>query len=205
MLDRVFDLLDSRHLSRLGNLRTLIAVGVAGALVFIGLVLAAVQLLTKAGWVPLLFLGVGLAVAFAAAFASAISWWQERKRRRDVGPAEIELGDRLTTAADQIEGLFHAREVEEPRRVQPPGVVLPLQFEGQDEHYDALATYRKKTMALYYERHRAEALAAFDACSRLTAGRERERSIIQKPLGTAALALVPGILRDMANRVTGAY
>jgi hypothetical protein len=69
VLDRAFALLDNRHLSRLGNLRTLITVGTAGALMLIGLILAAVKLFTKVGWVPLLFLGAGLAVAFVVAIS----------------------------------------------------------------------------------------------------------------------------------------
>jgi hypothetical protein len=63
MLDRLHALLDHPFLSRLGNLRTLVSVIGAVALVLIGLILAAIKLLTDAGWVPLLFVGIGLVVA----------------------------------------------------------------------------------------------------------------------------------------------
>jgi hypothetical protein len=201
MLDRLYATLDSRFLSRVSNLRTLATIALAAGLVVIGIVLAAVSVLTRAGWVPLLFVGAGL-LLFALLGQSRVRAARQR-RARALDPAVVEVADRLQAVADQTEALVHAREVEEPRRVQPLGGTLPLQFEGEDEYYDALAKYRKKTMALYYERHRADAVNAFDACAGYTRGRERERSIIYKPNGTAALALVPGILRDMGWKLIG--
>ena len=64
MLNRAFALLDSRFLSRIGNLRTLVSVAGVIALVLIAAVLAAIRLFTDAGWVPLLFVGFALVVAF---------------------------------------------------------------------------------------------------------------------------------------------
>jgi hypothetical protein len=202
MLDRLHALLDHRFLSRLGNLRTLISVGGVVVLTLIALALALVELFVRVGWVPLLFLGL----AFLLALILGLGRLRTRRERRAAADPVLVAGlaDRLQSVADRVEGLLHAREVEEPRRFQPPGVTLPLQFEGEDEHYKALAEYRKKTMALYYEQHRADAVNAFNACAVLgyTRGRERESSIIYKPNGTAALALVPGILRDMGWKLT---
>jgi hypothetical protein len=201
MLDRLYATLDNRLLSRIGNATVLISVGGFVGSVLVALVVALVYLLTHVGWVPLLFLGLALLLALL----NVLTRFRERKEQREHAhdPIVIAVAERLQTVADQIEALYHARDVEEPRRFQPPGVTLPLQFEGEDEHYETLAEYRKKTMALYYERHRADAVNAFDACAEYTRGRERERSIIYKPNGTAAMALVPGILRDMGWKLIG--
>ena len=48
-------LLDHRFLTRLGNLRTLVSLAGAAALVLIGVTLAVIKLFTGAGWIPLLF------------------------------------------------------------------------------------------------------------------------------------------------------
>jgi ABC-type multidrug transport system fused ATPase/permease subunit len=193
--DRVFAVLDSRFLSRVGSLGTLVSIGGIVGAVLVAIVVALVYPFARAGWVPLLFLGLALLLAVLL----VLTRLRARKERRSVGSSAAEVAARLQVVAGEIEDFYHEREVEEPRRAQSPGVSLPLQFEREDGHYEALATYRKKTMALYYREHRRAAVAAFDACSAFgyTAGREQERSIIYKPLGTAALALVPGILRDM--------
>jgi hypothetical protein len=62
--DRMEKLLDHRFLTRLGNLRTLVSLAGAVALVLIAVILAAIKLFTGAGWVPLLFVGLALVVAF---------------------------------------------------------------------------------------------------------------------------------------------
>jgi hypothetical protein len=62
---RALAVLDHPFLARIGNLNTLVAVLAAMALMAVGLVVAVVSLLTEVGWVPLLFVGAGLAlVAF---------------------------------------------------------------------------------------------------------------------------------------------
>jgi hypothetical protein len=210
VLDRLYALLDNQFLSRLGNLRTLVSVAGVVGVVLIALVLALVHVFAHASWVPLLFLGL----AFLLALILGLGRLRTRRERRAAADPVLVAGlaDRLQSVADRVEGFVHAREVEEPRRPQPSGLgrgLLSLESEmaaAETEHYEALVAYRKKTMALYYEQHRADAVNAFNACAVLgyTRGRERESSIIYKPNGTAALALVPGILRDMAWKLTGA-
>jgi hypothetical protein len=209
MLDRLYATLDSRFLSRVSNLRTLATIALAAGLVVIGIVLAAVSVLTRAGWVPLLFVGAGL-LLFVLLGQSRVRAARQR-RARALDPAIVAVAERLQASADQIEALFHARQVEEPRRPQPWGLgrgLLSLESEmaaAETEHYEALETYRRRTMALYYERHRAGALNAWDAGYPLgyAQGRERDRGIVQEPAGTAALRLVPGILRDMGWKLIG--
>jgi hypothetical protein len=198
--DRLRALLDHPFLSRVGNLRTLATIAIAVGLVVIGLVLAAIQLLTRAGWVPLLFVGVGL-LLFVLLGMSRV-WAVRQRRPRALDPAVVAVVERLRAVADQIEALYDARRVEEPRESED----LAVRIADPGGHARALADYRKKTMALYYERHRNEALSAWDDCYPLgyTQGRERERGIIQEPAGTAALRLVPGVLRDMGWKLTGA-
>jgi hypothetical protein len=197
MFDRLFAILDSRLLSRIGNLETLTGVLAGGGLLLIAIVVATVDLFVHTGWVPLEFLGLTLVVVLLFGVSRLQRHLRQRRAKSD--PRVPEITANLKAVADRLEGFIDARNVAEPEPPIDPGVYL------EEELYEMLVDYEKKTMALYYESHRADALNAFDACDVLgyTRGRERERSIIYKPDGTAALALVPGILRDMGWKLIG--
>jgi hypothetical protein len=198
VLDRLYAMLDSRFLARIGGAMVLVSIGGFIGSVLIALVVAAVALLTHVGWVPLLFLGFALLLALVVVLTRLRARSERRARAHD--PAAVARADRLQAVADQVEALYDARRVEEPR--QQRAFYAPI---DDNEHLAALEDYRKKTMALYYEHHRADALNAFDACAEFgyTRGRERERGVIQEPPGTAALRLVPGILREMGWKLIG--
>jgi hypothetical protein len=123
-----------------------------------------------------------------------------------LGPAEVRqpVVDRLRKAADNLADFLDAREAEEP----PPGLHDPVAVEvarkmGRVEP-TPLETYRKRTQSLYFnEKHRTEALAAFDAALPFGYTKPEDRTIIEKPPGPAALRLIPDILRRAADRLDG--
>jgi hypothetical protein len=105
---------------------------------------------------------------------------------------------RLRKVASEVHDFSDARNVEEPR--QAGDLAAKIADPGDD--YRTLEAYRKKTMAIYYERFRSEALAAFDDGFKLNAVEAEARAIVRQPDGTAALALVPDILRRSADRLS---
>jgi hypothetical protein len=87
---------DSQLLTRVGNLRTLVSLLGFGALLVITAVLAAVELFTKVGWVPLLFFGLALLVLAVL----AIKALAERRAPSRVALASVaERVDPVTAAA----------------------------------------------------------------------------------------------------------
>jgi len=198
MIDRLFAVLDSRLLARIGNLKTLTGVLTFGGLLLIAIVVAMVNLFAHTGWVPQGFLGLTLIFPLLFGLSRLQRYLRLRQAESDLRVPEIAAN--LKAVADRVEDFIDARTAEEP---EPP---IDRSAYLEEELYEIGLDYEKKTMALYYERYRADAVNAFDACHVLgsTQGREHERSIIYKPNGTDALALVPGILRDMGWKLIGA-
>jgi hypothetical protein len=159
---------------------------------------------------------IGLGVTLASTFISALHLSEHQQQVGfALGVALILLGamlfvrsvktssrppslpDRLYKLAGEIDAFFHARWVQEPR---PPVGPLGEPIGSFDEkQLEQLEAYRKKTMALYYEQHQANATAICDEALALKAFPAEHRQTVHHPNGTAALRLVPGLLRDAAD------
>ncbi len=128
----------------------------------------------------------------------------EAEAARNASPLsdEAKLAERLANTADDVEALYDSRRVEEPRLPLLGGGVLAAVTSNPDPN--GLEVYRKRTMALYYERYRTAAVTAFDEALAYGVTTPDQRTIIHQPNGTAALRLVPDVLRDAAARLINA-
>jgi len=152
VLDRLRALLDHRFLSRLGNLRTLVSVVVAGLLVVIGLLVAVVKLLTDAGWVPLLFMGLALLVLLLVGI-QRLSAMIEKARARRAAPTPSLPQPPPRVVAGRQTALPSRREP--TRQAAAPNIAVQTEPTEQPESIDP-----KLRKWLDHERERGSEYAA---------------------------------------------
>jgi hypothetical protein len=163
VLDRVLALLDSRHLSRVGNLRTLISVAGAVALMLIGVVLAAIKLFTDTGWVPLLFIGLALVVVFVLVAGGVRSKQHSQVQLTVMNFAWEDLPDGSVTFQAAVRALNNGP----PTRLNRWG----LSAQSGDSRQDAV---HLRNLPRFQGRPPLEPLDAETATKPLATGEERE-------------------------------